>query len=915
MIKAFSLLLLLFTLTGAIEEPASKIQESNVQLTLEQYTQLYKEAFLANMSANAELTNTAADVTKLKEQERALKEKHDVEIEMLRRRYSKRWLQSNVKQSKPDWLTEDGVDLSGSKRNNWMPLHSKISGSWNHSSRPSSPAVFDFEIYFRIFTKKWTVIPLLHAGTVVSNWEVEFSKAEDTETDTLLEMIDKDLYTLDVTNPFGDMTLVEKERDRLNDVLATKIAGWKGWSSSDPSPGTQSEGTTSIYQDVKSAVFTKCKSTEVILLTAPYSEKEKDPQPTHVLSAINPGLYRVKFSAYTAVRSLSKIKQDSYSLSLSNLFFPVTELDLKVMHNTSSGEGVHDFSSTPSGYHKISRVADGEVIRINVPVTQEIDMKWRNSIPPPPEPEIDSSQRESANKTKKHQQQQQQQPLAQATVRHDALHSVEEGNLLQSTHFVKYNLDTEQASLTDTTIRIYPSKSRVTSVIGHGLSTWNYRQGGSNDSYSLLSLSFNSGIADTIMVQIGVELEFSDDASEKQHLAIPKIVCENVIRQTGYYGITKASNIELHQKVLPRGITRVSIKDLSEPMRFKASSGPPLVLAYKYLSTSALVNDKKKAADPELILTVKAHEQMAILDAIVENAFYKETVMENGRSVHKLLLIVQNTKEQYLRLHNLPSSMKVWSLNVNSVGVKPVLIGDHTSKSSKSILIPLLVGLPSDLANRKPPKTSVEIVYASENDFLTRKTDSSSRTSAHHSEDVSSEDDVIRTMSLTPPLVEALPIEHLSVLINFPEGYNTVFSSQNMKKLGGVPEELSNFVRNNKMEGTGADIIGPLKRGFTKKLPSPISHKKGKIVVPKEYKFGEHDGAGPGDDASEGLSIEFEDVGTAHRFQRALLEDELVKLSVAYQQTREKKPPPPPTPSWWESAIASVAAVLYSTSP
>ena len=725
-------------------------------------------------------------------------------------------------------------------------------------------------------------------------------------------MIEKGIYTLDNSNPLGDMSQSHKEYQKLNEDVAEMVSNWVGWSAKEETclssePHMQP---TSIYHDVKNAKFKKLKSTDAMFLVADYSENDDkgSDQQTHVLSAKRPGIYKVSFSKYATVRSLSKIKQDAYSLSLSNIYFPLGEIDLNIFYEGS--ERIHDFSSTPISYQNITEVSNGAKIKVRFPMSRSIDMKWRKSTP------ANIQQEEAANNktatTKTTPEAHEERPvISPVTVRHDALHSVEEGNLFQSIHFLKYSLDSEQASFTETTARIYPKTSRVTSVAAHGLNTWSVRPGASNESFSVLSLSFSGAIADTILVQIGIEVDYGDDTSDKQHISVPKLVCENVIRQTGYYAISKASNIELHQKSLPRGINRIGIKDLSESLRYKASSGAPLVLAYKYLSTSALVKGDKAGSDPELILTVKAHEQMAILDAICENAFYKTTVMDNGRSVHKFLIIVQNTKEQYLRIHNLPSSMKVWSLNVNSVSVKPVLLGDNNSKSPKSLLIPLLVGLPSDAAtsSRGPPKTSVEIVYASENDFLTKQTDTTQQTYAYQSR--ATEDTMVRVMHLTPPLIGSIPVEYLSVMVQFPEGYDTVFSSTSKKQAKNeLPKALEKFVSENDIPGTSASIVGPLVRGFTKKLPLPISHRKGKKVVPNDYYFSEHeDGMDESGSGSEGLNIEFEDSGIVHRFQRTLLENEAAVLTVAYQKSPEKKKVIPP-PQWWESALAYVKSII-----
>eukprot|EP00755_Sulcionema_specki_P013305 Sspe_Gene.53670::Locus_29644_Transcript_1_1_Confidence_1.000_Length_2849::g.53670::m.53670 len=270
--------------------------------------------------------------------------------------------------------------------------------------------------------------------------------------------------------------------------------------------------------------------------------------------------------------------------------------------------------------------------------------------------------------------------------------------------------------------------------------------------------------------------------------------------------------------------------------------------------------------------------------------------MENGRTVHKLVLRVQNTKEQYLRLHHLPQGAQVWSLSVNSVGVKPVVVRKGQGECGESLLIPLLVGLPSTMATGTAiPKTSVEMVYASKNDFLTTQGKGECETTYA----VGGEG--VRVMDVTPPLVEGLPMEMLSVQVDFPENYHVFFSSspRTAKALSALPSPLRAFVEGDaerppaERMGSPSDITGPVPH-FSSKLPTAISHRKGRKVVPKDYEF--HDDGIQGDDEvrSAGLKIEVGSRGTPFKFERMLLEGERATLHAAYLPKEDEA-----VASWW----------------
>merc|ERR1719324_1944234 len=123
------------------------------------------------------------------------------------------------------------------------------------------------------------------------------------------------------------------------------------------------------------------------------------------------------------------------------------------------------------------------------------------------------------------------------------------------------------------------------------------------------------------------------------------------------------------------------------------------MFAYKYLSPQVHVE-----------LSVVKHDQVGVLEAVVETALYQVLVVDT-QSMHHLLLELQNSCRQYLEVRGVPPDAQIWSLMVNSVPAKPVRGKDG------ALLIPLLVGTGTD-SNEGAQRTSVEVAFTSQHKAL-----------------------------------------------------------------------------------------------------------------------------------------------------------------------------------------------------
>ena len=348
-------------------------------------------------------------------------------------------------------------------------------------------------------------------------------------------------------------------------------------------------------------------------------------------------------------------------------------------------------------------------------------------------------------------------PEPTATVVHDALHIVSDG-LLQSTHSFTYALDVGMSSVPDLDL-VVRGKARVTGVTGHGVQSWRAIPLASNS--TTVRISFKSSLmSETINLLMTTETEteagdgatINGDISSSVAMTLPTIQCLNVLRQTGTFGVVKASgNVELYEHS-SKGVARAAMLDLPESMRFRAA-GQPIVLAYKYLSPQHTVK----------ISQVRHHEE-EVIEAVVEQAAFEKLVLDK-QTMSTFTLTMQNTNTQYLKLSGIPRDALLWDLLVNSVPTKAV------KGINGTLMVPLLVGR-SGLNDGRAEATSVELSYLSTHRPLGPN----------------------GTLDLSPPSLD-IPIAALSIEARLPSRARYNFTQPQVRKFSqSAPVIISNDV-------------------------------------------------------------------------------------------------------------------------
>eukprot|EP00977_Amphora_coffeiformis_P022055 scaffold10326_cov164-Amphora_coffeaeformis.AAC.1 len=258
----------------------------------------------------------------------------------------------------------------------------------------------------------------------------------------------------------------------------------------------------------------------------------------------------------------------------------------------------------------------------------------------------------------------------QLTVLHEAMHSVSEG-MVRNTHIMEFTSLSSSSDLSSTPVafNVFGEKARVTSLEGYAVQTWDVVR--STKEEQVVRVVWKRNYLDSsASILIHTESDRAPGASH-EHLELPRIECRDVLRQTGHVGVTKDTNVELHEHKMLGGMSKCEPNEISSQLRLYIRE--PIVHSYKYLNP----------AGASVILDVKQHAAMETLEATVNRMHYKAVVTET-RTMYNLLV-------------------------VNSARAKPV-----KGEEENSILVPLLIGLDPEAANAgRSLHTSVELSFIS----------------------------------------------------------------------------------------------------------------------------------------------------------------------------------------------------------
>eukprot|EP01132_Coremiostelium_polycephalum_P004725 gene4725-5899_t len=248
----------------------------------------------------------------------------------------------------------------------------------------------------------------------------------------------------------------------------------------------------------------------------------------------------------------------------------------------------------------------------------------------------------------------------------------------------QYKFEVQSGSVSSFDI-IVGSGLKVLTVDGLNIKKWDYHPTDNNNE-SIVKVQLNYSVEDSYQLVLISEIEME---STSGNVRIPSVRCRGneISREKGYLVVESTANVEVeHQS--REGLTLVDKTELPEDL--VASSSGPLLLSYKFLKPSYLLNFK-----------VLKHQDLSVLVAFCEMADFIATCSSEGNLLYKLRFKMKNTQQQYIRV-SIPHNHEIWSTVVGNNAVKPAKDDQGT----------LMIPLQKSSGEKGSQKTfDVELVY------------------------------------------------------------------------------------------------------------------------------------------------------------------------------------------------------------
>ncbi|MDP1853426.1 MAG: hypothetical protein Q8L26_04410 [Candidatus Omnitrophota bacterium] len=262
--------------------------------------------------------------------------------------------------------------------------------------------------------------------------------------------------------------------------------------------------------------------------------------------------------------------------------------------------------------------------------------------------------------------------------------SVGEG-LIRCTTNINYSILQSEVS----SLRVaLPEDVSVLDVRGNDLRDWKISK---KDTQQYVDIYLNFGVKGNYALTLSYERNIGEGSVVAD---VPQVKALGTERETGYFGIAAATNVELAVNKIDR-VNLIDIKEL--PSSIWGSTTSPILLAFKYLNHPFAI-----------AIDVTKHEELPVLVAAIDSASYITLETDEGKSLTKAIYQVRNNVKQFVHLI-LPPEATLWSVFVAGKPKKPA------KDKNGDILIPLEK---SQLAGQTLTQFPVEIVYLSSSSKL-----------------------------------------------------------------------------------------------------------------------------------------------------------------------------------------------------
>jgi hypothetical protein len=227
----------------------------------------------------------------------------------------------------------------------------------------------------------------------------------------------------------------------------------------------------------------------------------------------------------------------------------------------------------------------------------------------------------------------------------------------------------------------FPEDVGILEVRGRDLRDWKVSK---EAGVQYLEVYLNFGVKGNYNLNIIFERNVGTGSIVAQ---IPTVRVMGAERETGYFGIAAATNVELAVNKVDNA-TSIDVKEL--PSTIWGSTASPILLAFKYLNHPV-----------SIAIDVTKHEELPVLVAAIDSADYVSLDTKEGKLLTKAVYQIRNNVKQFIHLV-LPKEANLWSVFVAGKPVKPA------KDKNGNILIPLEK---SQLRGQTLTQFPVEIVY------------------------------------------------------------------------------------------------------------------------------------------------------------------------------------------------------------
>eukprot|EP00042_Codosiga_hollandica_P031636 m.193942 g.193942 ORF g.193942 m.193942 type:complete len:702 (+) comp53689_c0_seq3:1009-3114(+) len=405
-------------------------------------------------------------------------------------------------------------------------------------------------------------------------------------------------------------------------------------------------------------------------------------QGRHCFIAQAEGTYRVVITALTAYTNKAQTQFDLQGLHPC----PHTTFRMRVVDRTGVQFTLNPSFNSSTVFNDSTKET---VFRADLPPTSTLTVKWTETKKEEAAPAVAALVvaapvvTEAAVKL----------PLSIVVDQHH-LFSIGEGMLVIDSVF---NYDIRNGTVANLEV-IFDSRVRVLSVEGRSIRRWDVVQtageaGSSKAPPNLLRIAFDHGVDGQFELLITSEMGLHGSSGI---LSCPAFAHthEAVSREKGMIAIQPNATVEIDQEGSCVGCVMVDVEELPSELRGRASA--PILLAYKFLQPTY-----------ELQVSVKKHEDVDVLIAVVDVATFTATKTEEGRVMYRLVMKMRNTQKQYVRI-DFSNQCDIWTVTVNAKAVKPA-----RDNETQSVMIPLEKG-GTGPGDKKHANFDVELVWVGE---------------------------------------------------------------------------------------------------------------------------------------------------------------------------------------------------------